>query len=79
MPVSPPLLPADDVVEFEDSLDAALSFVARQDTELDVIEVVEGFVVPRGWLVKAKSVDRLDGKVTEEHLSWNLVSGISLR
>jgi hypothetical protein len=33
----------DDVVEFEDCFYAALSFVTGQNTELDVIEIVERF------------------------------------
>ena len=72
----------DNVVEFEDCLDAALPFVAGQDAELDVIEVVERFTgtdEPRGRLVKAESVDRLNWKIAEENLSGNLVSGNSIR
>jgi hypothetical protein len=72
----------DDIVEFEDRLDAALSFVAGQNAELDVVEVVERFAgthEPRGRLVEAESVDRFDWKVTEEHVRWNLMSGNSIR
>ena len=72
----------DNVVEFEDCLDAALPFVAGQDAELNVIEVVERFTgtdEPRGRLVKAESVDRLNWKIAEENLSGNLVSGNSIR
>lgn len=43
---------------------------------MDVIEVVEHFTETnkqRGQLVEADGVDRLNGKVAEEYLSWNLI------
>jgi len=72
----------DNIVELENCLHAALSLVARQNTKLDVIHVVERFTgahEPRRRLVETESVDRLDWKVTEEHLRGKLVSANSLR
>ena len=50
----------DDVIEFEDRVYAALSFVAGQNTELQFIEIVECLTAthePRGRLVEAERVE----------------------
>ena len=54
---------ADDVVEFEDCLDAALPFVTRQNAEPEVVEVVERFT---GTAPSRRGrVDRFDWKVVD--------------
>ncbi len=63
-------------------LQAALTLVARQNTRLDVIHVVERFTgahEPRRRFVETESVDRFDWKDTEEYLRGKLVSANSLR
>lgn len=50
----------DEVVEFVHDFDATGAFFAGEDTELDVVEVIERFTGsdnPCGRLVEAKGID----------------------
>src|SRR5579863_8557652 len=69
--------PNDEVVELVNYFNAALVLFARQHTKLNVVHIVSCFTwahKPRGWLIKAKGIYRIHGKVMEKNLRRELMT-----